>query len=103
MLFVHISMLWKFSSLLLIRSLDVYDWKRVLLPFGAKRKQDKILSICCNHYILTTTMFDEKEDDDEDNDDDDFDDVEYLQDDEQQCRRSPWFARRQLQVKLFLV
>ena len=46
-------------------------------------------------------MFDEKDDDD--NDDDDFDDVEYLQDDEQQCRRSPWFARRQLQVKLFLV
>ena len=42
------------------------------------------------------TMFDEKEDDD-------FDDVEYPQDDEQQCRRSPWFARRQLQVKLLLV
>ena len=41
-------------------------------------------------------MFDEKEDDD-------FDDVEYPQDDEQQCWRSPWFARRQLQVKLFLV
>ena len=45
-------------------------------------------------------MFDEKDDD---YDDDDCVDVEYLQDDEQQCRRSPWFARRQLQVKLFSV
>ena len=43
-------------------------------------------------------MFDEKDDD---YDDDDCVNMEYLQDDEQQCRRSPWFARRQLQVKLF--
>ena len=49
-------------------------------------------------HIDSLTMFDEKDDD---YDDDDCVDVEYLQDDEQQCRRSPWFARRQLQVKLF--
>ena len=49
-------------------------------------------------HIDSLTMFDEKDDD---YDDDDCDDVEYPQDDEQQCRRSPWFARRQLQVKLF--
>ena len=55
-------------------------------------------------HIDSLTMFDEKDDDYDDNDDDDdCDDVEYPQDDEQQCRRSPWFARRQLQVKLFSV
>ena len=65
---------------------------------GSKTRFHILLSL----HIDSLTMFDEKVDDADDNDDDDYcDDVEFLQDDEQQCRRSPWFARRQLQVKLF--